>query len=208
MRPDMHEVVIERPRGGPRRRIAPRPYRWRHDDEEDVPRVWKNAGSRTRGFSDLLGPLRRFLRRSVGRRWDDVYGELRSGIAPRSVVHLHILQHLDHLVTLPHQLDPTDSTRTLHGWRVRGAYVCPDTGLLQWRERSYRELRDVDGWVHLRTFLSRRVGRPWAEVVDDAARLAPRPVDVPHALGDRSGPHSGAFTVVDGVLRHAAKRRK
>lgn len=201
MRPDMHEVVIERPRGGWRMKIGPRPYRWRHDDDELSPRRWACRGNGTKGFSDLLGPLRRFLRGAAGRPWDDVYAELRAGIPARSLIHLHVLQHVGQLVTLAHELDPARPGHTRTGWRINGAYVCPDTGVLRWAGITYRDVRDRDGWVHIRTFLRRRVGRRWAEVLAEAEHLWGRKKDVERRLGGPDGPRLGLFEVVEGVLR-------
>jgi hypothetical protein len=115
----MHEVVIERPRGGWRvpRRVSR--YDWRAHDDEALPK--RESTSRHRGgtkwLSDHLGPLRRFLDGAVGRPWDDVYAELRAAVPPRSLLHLHILEHVDRYVGR-------------HPW-VPGRYrICPDTGVL------------------------------------------------------------------------------
>lgn len=132
MRADFHEVLIERPRTGMRRRLKPPPFHWRQDDGEETPKGWKYAGKRTKRLSDRLGPLKRYLRRSVGRPWDEVYSELRAGISTRTQVQLHVLEHLRQMVTLPHELDAEDVTRTRKGWPVRGAYVCPRSGVLRW----------------------------------------------------------------------------
>lgn len=45
-------------------------------------------------FTDLLGPLRRWLRSQVGRPWNDVYSEACAVIKPDSVVRAHIKTHL------------------------------------------------------------------------------------------------------------------
>jgi hypothetical protein len=42
-----------------------------------------------------LAPLRRFLASRVGRRWDDVYSEVRAAIRADSAAQLHVLQHLN-----------------------------------------------------------------------------------------------------------------
>jgi hypothetical protein len=106
MRYDMHEVVIERPRRGG--------FRTYHDHR---PRIGKDPeqlenlpakqgmfrphiyGGEHKEFSDLLGPLQRFLVRQVGRTWNDVYSEIRQRISPRSTVQIHILGHLDGMVS-------------------------------------------------------------------------------------------------------------
>lgn len=161
MRWDMHEVVIERPRGGPR---GPRRgVKWdpRVHDPELIPS--RESTSRHRGgtkhLSDVLGPLKRFLDRAVGRPWDDVYSELRAGLSPDSLLHMHILEHLDHMV---------DRVGRGYGrWRVN-----PRTGLLERQARAGWTVRDpgrADD-VSPRRFLLRRVGRFWADVLKEAER--------------------------------------
>jgi hypothetical protein len=93
MRPDMHKVVVERPRWNPgpgkngRRANLP---------NELLPKFegMRRPYSMRKGFTDLLGPLRRWLRAQVGRPWDDVYSEACSVIKPDSVIRAHIKTHL------------------------------------------------------------------------------------------------------------------
>ena len=155
MRADMHEVVIERPRNGMRGpRRAPRWDLARHEPEQ-IPQ--RESTSRHRGgtkhLSDLLGPLKRFLDGAVGRPWDDVYSELRSGLSPRSLLHNHILEHVRSMVGLD-------------GYRWGRFEICPRTGILKRQAGSWRTLRDPARGDHVspRTFLLRRVGRPWVDV--------------------------------------------
>lgn len=162
MRWDMHEVVIERPRGGPR---GPRRgVKWdpRVHDPELIPS--RESTSRHRGgtkyLSDVLGPLKRFLNSAVGRPWDDVYSELRAGLSPDSLLHMHILEHLQYLV----DINERDSGGR---WRVN-----PRTGLLERQALRFWTVRDpgrADD-VSPRRFLLRRVGRPWADVRNEAER--------------------------------------
>lgn len=54
-------------------------------------------GKRRRGtkeFGEHLGPLVRFLRFSVGKRWDDVFSEIRKNCPNNNAVNAHIYQHL------------------------------------------------------------------------------------------------------------------
>jgi hypothetical protein len=98
MRYDMHEVVIERPRSGG-------VYRYRNIRSRTKSEEWPDKQGMSRPypehkeFSDLLGPLRRFLISRVGRLWNDVYSEIRQRISPRSTVQIHILGHLDGMVS-------------------------------------------------------------------------------------------------------------
>lgn len=103
MRPDMPKKLVERPR-------------WGHDlRNHDVVRGRTRGGARGLGWQDSapakrgkmkprhgwkkclnenLKPLVRFLQRRVGRRWDDVYSEIRAGLRLESPIQLHVMEHL------------------------------------------------------------------------------------------------------------------
>lgn len=117
MRSDMGRVVIERPRRGSsnpslKARKVGRLHmddadwqEWEHDGPCRVPNsakmegMWdKNIG--TKDFTDVLGPVKGYLKKNVGRKWDDVYSELRdvlgSGSYPiRHVLEDHVLRWVD-----------------------------------------------------------------------------------------------------------------
>lgn len=66
-------------------------------DEWSLPKKESMFGKRGRGdkgFGEHLGPLVRFLRKSVGRKWDDVYSEIREVCPNDNAVNAHIYQHL------------------------------------------------------------------------------------------------------------------
>ena len=101
MREDMARVVIERPRyhsSGRYREVRPRDVT-RRDIETlgDLPHCegMRRPHVRRKSLFDLLGPLRKFLVRQVGRPWDNVYSEICERISPNSTVQLHILGHLE-----------------------------------------------------------------------------------------------------------------
>ena len=56
--------------------------------------------SRNKWLSENLAPLRRFLRRRLGRPWNDVHSEICAQIGVRSAVQKHVLDHLRHYVEL------------------------------------------------------------------------------------------------------------
>ena len=128
MRRDMSRVLVERPRyhGGPRRR-------GRKVDLELLPLREPMSPGRggTKSLSDYLSPLRRLIERRVGRRWDDVYSEIRRHIRATSATQLHVLQHLERMVER--------RTVVLDGKVCRPDgrpvwaefYVCPETGRLR-----------------------------------------------------------------------------
>src|SRR5215468_12384362 len=101
----MSKVVIERPRSGhslPGYKTRLRIRRYDPEkDYEDMP--WRVSGSRskyvrageTKYFPDFLSPLRRFLRKNVGRPWDKVYSEMRKHLDDRKVTGRHVFEHVD-----------------------------------------------------------------------------------------------------------------
>jgi len=143
MRADMHEVLIERPRHGWRRKTArdnkPRVAEWDGDDGFD--RAYAPPRHRTKYFNDLLSPLKRWLRSQVGRPWDKVWSELCSGMDTRTVTGRHLMDHARQFVSTNCRADADRKVWTLdrhwgrNGWEpVEGLYVDPRTGLLRWRE--------------------------------------------------------------------------
>ena len=100
MREDMSKVVVERPRWGHSLPSSKTRLRIRHydpeKDYEDLPK--RVSGSRSKyihagdikSFTDLLSPLRRFLRTNVGRPWDKVYSEMRENLDDRKVTGRHV----------------------------------------------------------------------------------------------------------------------
>ena len=89
----MHKVVIERPRHGrswARSRPRPKPP---FEDSARFESI-KARHTRRKWFSDLLGPLRRWLQSQVGRPWNEVYSEACAVIKPDSPIRAHVKTHL------------------------------------------------------------------------------------------------------------------
>jgi len=91
MRPDIHKVIVERPRrGGIRdnRKWGQRLSYMPESDYEDETKFVSASASRQyadpKDFSDFLSPLTGLLRKNLGRPWDKVNGELRRGIDTRT----------------------------------------------------------------------------------------------------------------------------
>jgi len=100
MRPDMHEVIIERPRRRPRGDDYPRARRARPDGEELPLREAMGRGYRAKYLNENLAPLRRFLTRRVGRPWTKVFEEIAEHLSVSSAVQKHVVDHLRDLVVL------------------------------------------------------------------------------------------------------------
>ncbi len=141
MRSDMAQVLIERPRA-----FSSRKYRGQRRANSRVPLDGaprrEGTGRRARGgekeFTDLFGPLRRFLLKNVGRPWNKVYSEVcaRADLrnpAQRQLRH-HIFDFVEANVMLIDGVPHTANGR----WPLDGSnpyidrfYVCPRTGLLR-----------------------------------------------------------------------------
>lgn len=144
MRNDMGRVVIERPRRGSSHKGAKiRDFGGRINDEGDYDGLTRLPCSREKiygysrntlekEFTDLLGPLRRYLRKNVGRPWDKVYGEacasLRSGgWGVQHVFESHFLDEVARDVLMDE--NGALSRPGYHSFYSR-LYVHPRTGLL------------------------------------------------------------------------------
>jgi hypothetical protein len=138
----MAKVLIERPRvdyGG-----AARGYEraWQRVPLEDRP-LREGMKRRCRGgskaFTDLLGPLKRFLRKQVGRPWDLVHSEicaqLRGGFPERPHFLRHVFDYVQRHVVVVDGVPCVGEGRgygePLARQRFRPFYVCPRTGLLR-----------------------------------------------------------------------------
>src|SRR5579884_2443965 len=149
MRSDMKKVVVERPRGGswkPNRKFGARlRYIPDHDYEEEVKRVGISQSYRykwgEKWFTDVLGPLRKFLHSRVGRPWDEVYSELCAGLDKRKATGRHIFVHVDAMVEK--HCHTGDSRTYICGksWSRDSFYVDPRTGLLCLAARLDKEQR-------------------------------------------------------------------
>lgn len=101
MRDDMFKVIVERPRRG--WRSAPR-MRGRLAGEDDLPtkigmkRHIAVTRQKTKWLNENLQPLKRYLGRQIGRKWDDVYSEISATLDPGHTVKRHVRQHLDDFV--------------------------------------------------------------------------------------------------------------
>lgn len=142
MRSDMKKVLTERPRHGSwqgqRRVRAPAARLWDGEDGfEDAEHPGRPL--RTRYFSDLIGPLRKWLRRQVGRPWDKVWSEICAQVDAESVSGLHLRDHVRWEVNTAVQMDERGVALSrvasrYRGARIDGLYVHPRHGLLCWQE--------------------------------------------------------------------------
>jgi hypothetical protein len=155
MRDDMAKVVTERPRrghGNKSRKTTGVPIR-RFDAEVDYDEPVRLPISRGRQygwnakeFSDLINPLKRYLRTCIGRPWGKVHSELSRKLDRRSISGSHIWNHVMWEVETdccigPDRLAYSNNRTHLRGnWPIDGLYVDPRTGLIR-EQRPKRRRR-------------------------------------------------------------------
>ena len=145
LRRDMSKVVTERPRHGhanPSKKTALRIHRSDSENEyEDLPKRISSSRRRQYGwdakeFSDLIGPLQRFLRSRIGKHWNTVYSELSQNLDKRSMAGQHIWTHVWIEVERDCHVGPDKkvypSPKYGRNLPVSGLYIHPKTGLLSW----------------------------------------------------------------------------
>lgn len=143
MRNDMYKVIVERPRRGGWPQARMRPPR----DPEDHPHQegMKYRHGNRKWLNENLNPLKRYLDRQVGRRWDLVYSELCRRVDRRNTVQQHIHQHIDDFVaTRVLRIDGELQALRRYGGLTALAeswhdlYVCPDSACLMRNEAALR----------------------------------------------------------------------
>src|SRR5262245_39631056 len=140
MRSDMAKVIVERPRRGLRQRCV---KGYKKALQRLAPDEWHKRESifalkgHTKFFNEHLGPLRRYLRKQVGRPWNKVLAEICEYIRADSAVQSHVRDHLPDFVEM-HAIEVDGVICHGAGWllgmplqagRWREFYVCPRTGL-------------------------------------------------------------------------------
>lgn len=142
MRNDMAKVVTERPRrghGSPSKKWGRRLHRGEYElDDHGSSRApiarHRQYGSNWKEFSDLLGPLRRYLRKQVGRPWDKVWSEITRTLDSRSLTGQHIFDHIRWEVEQEAWIGEDGRLYHKRRWGsiqlLDGLYVHPITGLL------------------------------------------------------------------------------
>src|ERR1043166_2922797 len=95
---DMAKVIVEGSRhGGDGGKSVPVKGWYKNAGLDDLPA--KEGIRRPYGFSrkelnENIEPLRRYLRRQVGRPWNDVYSEISQHLRPTNAVQQHVRDHV------------------------------------------------------------------------------------------------------------------
>jgi len=110
----------------------------------------KKKIQRYKSFNENLRPLFQFLRKSVGRPWNDVYSEIKENLNPNKTTDQHVLDHVSWEVTQDVEIIHGVPFDYSYGKKETfGLYVNPFTGILCNNERkkfSYKkkeELREI-----------------------------------------------------------------
>lgn len=103
MRKDMFKVIVERPRvggKGPTKR-----HRQANMDPDELPtkesmKAPYKYGDNEKTLNENLSPLKRYLYKQVGRKWDDVFSEISEHLDSGSVVKKHVKDHVMWMINL------------------------------------------------------------------------------------------------------------
>jgi hypothetical protein len=112
-------------------------------------------------FGENFMPLLRFLRRCVGRRWDDVYSEIRTCIPKQGTVNAHVYTHLFEFVVRDVVLRADGSA-----WALTG-----DALSESWIDVTQRQGRFGGVWIHPETGRLHAVGTRAARTRARASRI-------------------------------------
>lgn len=168
MRKDLNKLLCERERWSSSNKFG---Y-YRHmkefaqGDGEEIENLPLREGMRKRykvrgnwkTFGENLNPLLGFIRKSVGKRWDDSYSELCSVFDMNSVINQHIEIHLFQFVErnvteengiLYYRNSWGGVARLVMEWNGPWYYIHPTTGILMENTartsyKKYQQLRDEE----------------------------------------------------------------
>ena len=156
MRDDMAKVVTERPRQGHRgksKKTTGLPIRrydpaLEYDEPNRLPVArYRQYGYRAKDFSDLISPLRRYLRSCLGQSWKKVHGELSRKLDRRSLSGRHIWNHVlaeietDCYIGADRLAYRNNRRYSFGEHPVVGLYVHPKTGVIREQKISARKRR-------------------------------------------------------------------
>lgn len=151
MREDMFKVIVERPRWG-RKYAAKSKLRY-----DKVPGRKHATGRRqvlehrgyTKSLNENLAPLKRYLKKQVGRPWNKVYSEISEHLDASSTVKQHVRDHLSDFIMIEVTVARDGSFMAGNHWGRPNPpelwwaelYVDPNDGLIKRTEKLCRKLR-------------------------------------------------------------------
>lgn len=159
MRSDMGKVITERERARSRTSVTEKDgayIRWQgHDGNyDDQPKRAKISahgryGWNAKEFTDVLGPLKGYIQKNVGRPWNKVYSEMCQYLDKGKLTHAHVFTHVFQWVGRNVVRCEDGAYREPHemtSWRSTYApdfYVHPKTGILMKNKRVRESKQEV-----------------------------------------------------------------
>lgn len=89
-------------------------------------------------FTDLLGPVRRYLQSKIGHAWDDVYSELSKSLGSGTYPIRHVLYQ--HILSRPYFSAFNDhrGSSPLYFWGNGGYFYVDREGIVRWHRADLR----------------------------------------------------------------------
>ncbi|MEO1027977.1 MAG: hypothetical protein AAFX02_02855 [Pseudomonadota bacterium] len=166
MREDMFKIIVERPRSGSRHAPAAKLRKDRHPGRSHVGHK-RMAGEQgyTKYLNENLSPLKRYLHKQVGRKWDKVFSEICEHLDTGSTVKMHVREHIDDFIVTKVSYDrkgrwlsagshwhshcePSAWSQDLYvdpcdGIIKRTADLCEKLGVPRWKDRWRRRKKKL-----------------------------------------------------------------
>ncbi len=156
MKKNMKNVLVDRPRSDSSHRCKKGFMRLLQRRSELPLREPMSPGRH--GWDDnsrlFRAPLERFLRKQVGRLWDDVYSEICADAPANCALGRRLREEVSWLVETNVTVEGGELICQPYGYKVGGLYVHPETGLLclpapsprrRYKFRKDYEIVDVEG---------------------------------------------------------------
>ena len=107
MRADMFKVIVERPRWASRHASAVKLKKDKNFDRKFVghKRPALEAAPYTKSLNENLAPLKRYLHKQRGRRWNDVFSEICAHLDTTSTVKMHVREHIEDFIVVRTSVD-------------------------------------------------------------------------------------------------------
>jgi len=162
MREDMFKVIVERPRGG---RSWASKSKLRYLDKGETRhritgrRLVREHSGASKYLNENLAPLKRYLFKQRGRKWDDVFSEICARLDTGSTVKMHVREHLDDFVIRQVRIDESGMYWDVSHWGgmrkpdqwYADLYVCPIDGRLKECKQLQQKLglrkRRYESWA-------------------------------------------------------------
>lgn len=153
MRADMFKVIVERPRWASRHAPAVKLKKDKNFDRKFVghKRHALEVAPYTKSLNENLAPLKRYLQKQRGRRWDDVFSEICEHLDTNSTVKMHVREHIEDFIVARISVDRNGNWLGQRKWG--GAQLID-----QWWPELYVD--PFDGIIKETSLLRKKLGLP------------------------------------------------